>query len=241
MKLLLTHGATPESTGVHNELFCDNMKCLLRIYGVRSCSALLIAVAHKRGKAAKVLSDAGAKLEAPLRPHFGRIRTSTTMLHMAIGSRIEGLQSILDLKPNLDANGSGNTTLHFAIRTATREKDTYNWEEQFGLGAIKDLIKHGADVSAADVKGWTPLHHAVGSGLEGSTFRIAIIEILFTNGADPNARTLRRRMIPLHFAAMSGRNDVLALLVKHGGDMKAKDSRGRDVQAVVKIGSEPYR
>merc|ERR1719319_1927137 len=65
------------------------------------------------------------------------------------------------------------------------------------VGEVKSLIDHGADVSAVDEDGMTPLHLAA---IEGKP---RIVRTLLNLGADPNAQTPYFET-PLHMAARRG-------------------------------------
>ena len=95
------------------------------------------------------------------------------------------------------------------------------------------MIERGADVNAKDWLGRTPLHEA--SAGHSSKAAAALIE----SGANVNARIDHARvdsgMTPLHLAASGSkrhsRSDdatrILAVLIEHGADINAKDSKGR--------------
>ncbi len=74
------------------------------------------------------------------------------------------------------------------------------------------LIAHGADVNVVFFSDWTPLHPAAERG------PFAIVELLLSAGADPNAATTDavRRGTPLDWAIRAGQNEIAELLRQHG-------------------------
>jgi ankyrin repeat protein len=77
---------------------------------------------------------------------------------------------------------------------------------------VELLIANGADVTAKNKYGSTPLHTA-------ATREIA--ELLITNGADINAK-INDGSSPLLAAAMKGHKEVAKLLIAKGADVNAK-------------------
>jgi len=115
---------------------------------------------------------------------------------------------------------------------------------------IRELIKAGADVNAADESGRTPLFEAVGRGhahiakllidaganvnivdksgrtpLYRTLRRADIVKLLITAGADVNA-TDKRGYTPLHGASRANRIDSVKLLITAGADVNAANKRG---------------
>ena len=77
---------------------------------------------------------------------------------------------------------------------------------------VELLIANGADVTAKNEYGRTPLHNA-------ATMEIA--ELLIANGADINAK-INNGSSPLLAAAMKGHKEVAELLISKGADVNAK-------------------
>jgi ankyrin repeat protein len=82
------------------------------------------------------------------------------------------------------------------------------------------LLQAGANVSARDRPGNTPLHEAASTG------HIGAMEVLLSAGADVNARDDRGRT-PLHEAARKGRVDVVEFLIRAGAEVNLIDSLGQ--------------
>ena len=248
VKLLLSHGAKPEVVGGPTP--CVSYKCnacLIRKNIVTKCSALHLAVAHGHRDVAKALIDAGANLEARVTSDRHRARSATyvtaiptKILHMAVWSRSNFLQMILDLQHDVNAkNAHGQTALYIAIQIAIAQRDADEprlpkTTETYDIRVFNDLIAKGANVSARDKDGLTPLHNGMMGSVEhrsiSFTSQLEIVKILLAKGADPNARELKSHSTPLHYAAMFRNVKILELLVVNGGNLMAKDDEGRDVR-----------
>ncbi|MFC1781833.1 ankyrin repeat domain-containing protein [Planctomycetota bacterium] len=80
------------------------------------------------------------------------------------------------------------------------------------------LIAKGADVNAKDNFGYTPFDWRAGRNKD-------IAELLITEGADVNAKG-DEGFSPLHFAARRGQKEVVELLIAKGADVNNKDNNG---------------
>ena len=85
---------------------------------------------------------------------------------------------------------------------------------------VEKLLRDGADVAAAGVRGWTPLHAAAVHKQH------SLIELLLKRGApidarDPDGNT------PLHLAVTFGRGDITSALLSHGASLDARNNSGQ--------------
>ena len=84
--------------------------------------------------------------------------------------------------------------------------------ESGNIKAVKQHLDAGADVSAKNENGWTPLHFAVCEYYGHKE----IIELLITKGADVNAKA-EGGWTPLDWAIQLNEPETTDLLRKHGG------------------------
>lgn len=77
-------------------------------------------------------------------------------------------------------------------------------------GAVKSLITYGATDEARDAWGETPLHKAVRQGHD------AAVEVLVRT-SDVNAISAEG-MSPLHWSVLTGKEEIVQLLLMHGAD-----------------------
>lgn len=87
------------------------------------------------------------------------------------------------------------------------------------------LIELGADVNQIASPGTTALETAVERG------HVPMINFLLERGAKVNLREGQRT--PLHIAAAQGNREVVALLLRHGADVAAKDRSGQTALQVA--------
>jgi hypothetical protein len=104
------------------------------------------------------------------------------------------------------------------LRASAGDQD----EELSWLGdpRVRGQESVGAEPSAVDGRGRTPLHHAA---MQRDR---AAAALLLAAGAAVDARDAREST-PLHLAALFGRSDVAALLLDAGADIEARDGAGR--------------
>ncbi len=84
--------------------------------------------------------------------------------------------------------------------------------------AIRDLLKQGADVNAAQGDGMSALHWAADSG------DAELADLLIYGGANTGAVTRIGQYTPLHLAAKSGSPAVATALIKAGAAVNAKSN-----------------
>jgi ankyrin repeat protein len=130
--------------------------------------------------------------------------------------------------------------------TETRTNFTMQWLYEDGatpflraaqssdVELMKLLLAHGADPKIPTANNVTALAVAAGIGwVEGVTYEWSreqnqeAIKMLLDLGLDPNAPDKEKRTA-LHGAAHKGRNEIVQMLVDHGGDLEAHDLGSRD-------------
>ncbi len=84
--------------------------------------------------------------------------------------------------------------------------------------AIRDLLKQGADVNAAQGDGMSALHWAAERG------DAELADLLIYGGANTGAVTRIGQYTPLHLAAKTGSSAVVKALVKAGANVNAKSN-----------------
>lgn len=85
---------------------------------------------------------------------------------------------------------------------------------------VRDLLRSGADVNAAQGDGMTALHWAAETGNR------ALAEMVLHAGAHTGVVTRLGDYTPLHLAARNGRAEVVRLLVDAGADLEAPTATG---------------
>ena len=90
------------------------------------------------------------------------------------------------------------------------------------VGAVRSLLKSGADVNAGEADGTTALHLAVRRD------DLTAADILLRAGADPN-RANRYGILPLSLAAANGSHLMIERLLTSGADAKAVSADGETV------------
>ncbi len=105
--------------------------------------------------------------------------------------------------------------------------------------AVASLIGLHADVNTKDARGMTALSLAVAApavGKEVERDRALVVEALLKAGAD-SAATDTDGMTALHFAALRGRSELLALLPMDSSTARTKDKAGRTALHYAAMGN----
>jgi ankyrin repeat protein len=91
---------------------------------------------------------------------------------------------------------------------------------QRNVGAVRALLKQGADVNAAQGDGMTALHWAASHG------NAELADMLLVAGANVRALTRINSYTPLFFAAREGNAAVITALLNAGADARAVSATG---------------
>ncbi len=107
------------------------------------------------------------------------------------------------------------------MSTETRLINVQGAERAGGkIKIVAALLRAGADPSATDKSGWTPLHYAAFDG------HAEIVTTLLDAGADPSAKD-QLGWTPLHYAVFDGHAEIVTTLLDAGADATMKDRLGR--------------
>jgi ankyrin repeat protein len=99
------------------------------------------------------------------------------------------------------------------------DEELFEAAQENNLPEVRRLVSVGADVSAKDNDGETPLHRA---SFEGHS---QVVNELMEHGADIEAKA-RFGQTPLHWACYSGHVAVVIELLSRGANIQAKDNDG---------------
>ncbi|KAH0537282.1 hypothetical protein FGG08_005907 [Glutinoglossum americanum] len=201
VELLLQHGADPDlATGGFN---------------TNSMTPLHFAAEEGHDEVVRVLLDHKAKCIC----YTGR---GETPLHLAAMDGRDVVTCLLVRAMNADdidiRNEKGESALHLTagkhFKPWTREEDR-NFRK-----TLLVILKEGADVSAKDNAGRTPLHHAALT--DDSTGS----ELLLDHGADLEHED-SRGATALHVAATGAYASMVSFFIKTGANILARDKSGR--------------
>ena len=88
------------------------------------------------------------------------------------------------------------------------------------LKIVQFLLRHGADVNALGLWGWTPLLLATVKG------HLEVVRWLLEHGAEVNAEDKVDNWTSLHLAARDGHFEICRALLKHNGNTTVRDDDG---------------
>jgi uncharacterized protein len=143
-----------------------------------------------------------------LLPAPGLFAAGSDVADAAMRGNREAVRSLLDRKADVNAPQlDGTTALHWAV-------------EADDLDLADLLIRRGANVSAANRDGATPLLLASVNG------KAAMIGKLLQGGADPNAALSRYGDTALMLAARTGNTDAIKVLLDHGAQVNQQETWG---------------
>ncbi len=153
---------------------------------------------------ADLLVAHGKKVPDWMLPRACRPDVSTNELHR--------VTVLLDYGARLDDRGRyGITALHYAVRGGK-------------IPLIQLLLERGADASALDKDGLTPLLHL--SKTRSKADPIPVMELLAASGADVDARDENQGTLLLYFARQ-GKLEPVKWLLAHGADRNVRNKNGQ--------------
>lgn len=121
------------------------------------------------------------------------------------GGHVGPVRMLLDHGADVNARNEHRSTL---LHLASKED------------IVLSLLEHGADMTAVDGSGYTPLLYACLLGQEEVT------RTLLKHGADMTARNSHLSS-PLHLASYMGHVRLVRMLLEHGADANAQDVEGQ--------------
>lgn len=176
------------------------------------------AIENHNADAVQLLFEYGAIAEPQLRSGFNKKPWEVkSVLHHALSHRAGDLVPLLLEHGAIDEakNKDGMTPFVHAASCGS-------------MPALKALRAAGCDIHARDNKQRTALHHAAEHAGNDNTKAMDVVKTLLDLGFDPNARDVEGKT-PLHLATDIRMDQVQTLLVRHGGNAKAKDYLGHSV------------
>ncbi|PAF53744.1 hypothetical protein BKH42_04400 [Helicobacter sp. 13S00482-2] len=126
--------------------------------------------------------------------------------YLLFSNNYKDVRKGVDLGADVNSRLRGSTPLYDASR-------------KNNMDILYLLINRGADVNAIS-HGETALHKVVQFG------NLKFAQILLKEGADVNIRDSIRGNTPLHYAVSRQDSNMIALLMKYGGDMYIKNNSG---------------
>jgi len=186
---------------------------------LRTMTALLYtAVENRDVTISSLLLDGGANAN-------GNVSEAKKPLFIAVeGGDVSTVTLLLDRGASIDIVSRGNTPLHDAVKNEH-------------IAVVGLLLDRGANIQTFNAHQLTPLHIAASKG------SLNIVNLLLDRGAEINAQDIsndsreytarilgrpfiitdstERTATPLHSAVVTGRTDVVALLIDRGADINA--------------------
>lgn len=171
----------------------------------------------------KLLLDHGADVNAQEKPSG-----MTALMGSVVKGQYEMAKILLERGADADAEAKaadGGTALALGLRT-TREDAHPDVPSRLEMAQL--LVKNGANVNAADNKGWTPLMIAIREReLPGEeTMRLDLARFLIKSGATVNVAGKEYGETPLMLAAMLDEPEVVTALLGAGARVDSKNGHG---------------
>ncbi|KAK4005066.1 L-asparaginase-like isoform X1 [Daphnia magna] len=157
-------------------------------------------------KLSYVLSKDEWDLETKRQMMMTNLRGELTLPHTKLDKEMELVEALarsLHLSSSEEMEQLKDVLFPSLICSAVKTGDLYK---------LESLERYGANLSAGDVDGRTPLHAAASEG------RLAVVEFLLGRGASVHSRD-RSGNTPLMSAVTGDHNDVIAVLVQCGAHL----------------------
>ncbi|KAL3923401.1 MAG: hypothetical protein SGILL_001682, partial [Bacillariaceae sp.] len=202
--------------------------------------ALVVAACGGHIDVVRLLLDIGCDPDEKERQ---RHHHSFTALHAACeGGHLDMVSMLVDAGADPNLRASGNTVLHFAVRTRNIPlidilvaADKFNVDQADDVGrtalhcsiwfkfshAVDILLDAGANVNKTDRDGWTPLRQAIYQGA------IDIVSSIIKARPSVVSHVLNDQSTYLHTACRLGRPCCSKLLIENGASLEKKDRTGQ--------------
>jgi ankyrin repeat protein len=171
---------------------------------------LHLAIERNRFKLAEILLEHGAD---PNAENFGNWAPFHVLLYRDFKDGSDILKFVLLLLKHgtvVNSRDKDNRSLlHLSIQ-----------RNRFKVAEI--LLEHGADATAGDIYGQTPLHMLSESDIKDGNDILNLVLLLLKHGAAVDSRTTKR-YTPLHLAIRRSRFKLAEILLKHGAHATAED------------------
>lgn len=124
------------------------------------------------------------------------------------------------MRNNVHASTLGALSLALLLGPGGPEAPVADAAQQRDAETVRELVRKGADVNAAQPDGMTALHWSAVNG------DIATMQVLLYAGANREPTTRLGGYTPLHLAAQNGKHDAVQLLIDAGSDVNAYTATG---------------
>lgn len=157
-------------------------------------------------------------------------------LHTVVGKLdVEMVDALLTRGANPNATGWENERpLHYISEYSgwNRDEDRKKERNELRWSIADKLLKKGAEIEAANVHGWTPLHRSIERGDQ------EYAGFLLEHGAKLTVRDLNGRT-PLLVAALYDSAEMVSFLNEKGGVLKDVDKWGQTALILALLGKTP--
>ena len=192
---------------------------------------LRVAVANQELNATKHAIEIGADLES-------RNGNGQTPIHIAAGNGdLKMVRMLVAARVNVNARIENRSAIVTPLHLAAERKD---------CEVVRVLLAAGTEPDLKSYQGRTPLFYAVSNG-DTESIRLlleynadprgllnkavvtcipAIVQLLISKGADPNAE-YETRKAPLYWAIHNGRSDVVEILLNNNAECNVPDCDGK--------------